>query len=330
MRTVHFALGGLALMVCCGIAKAPPMRGFQRPATTPPRFVTPFTQQVPSFQVPSGFTFPPATVNLSRSVFPPMNSPFVTPFTRHFNPFFPHVGVNMTTPAITNPATRLATNAAISQAGLNAAFGTQPRTALGITDPLTRLHANAAITQAGLNAAFGTQSITPAEFAIRRQAQLQSLVHMAQVNTYIPGGGYGGGYGTGGMNSANAGSAMAADYTAAGAVAASPSGTSVELLGFSLDNGQLNWPLGVRILAPSDQTSLLRGRIDALLSLMATQAAAGSVNPALLDETIRSVVELRKRLESRSMDLVEYTYREAHWFLDQLERSLKVMSSKAP
>lgn len=152
------------------------------------------------------------------------------------------------------------------------------------------------------------------------------------------GGSGGGGYGGGGFGSGAGGDAgtattagygswsMPPDYATTSAAASASAPSAIDLLGFIMSDGHLDWPLGVRILAPSDQTLLLQRRIDSMLVLMAYEAANGQLDSTLVQESRRSIAELRSRLDGRSTDLAQPTYQEARWFLDQLDRSLNVVN----
>src|SRR5437588_12287455 len=56
------------------------------------------------------------------------------------------------------------------------------------------------------------------------------------------------------------------------------------LFGLPAENGHVQWPLGLRILAPANETKALRAQLELVLSFVATQAAAGQANRVFIDE----------------------------------------------
>jgi hypothetical protein len=93
-------------------------------------------------------------------------------------------------------------------------------------------------------------------------------------------------------------------------------------LGLPSVDGQLNWPLGLRILAPTLQTTPLRQQIEAELQMIATQAMAGSVDGQLVKRTKEHAQELRRYLTANEVKLTPYAAREAREFLDALDKAL--------
>ena len=86
------------------------------------------------------------------------------------------------------------------------------------------------------------------------------------------------------------------------------------------DKGQLRWPIGLAILA-APGTDELCEQIGALFDEAATQAAGGSVNPALAEELRQAVKDLRRLLlkeKAERFGMPLAVYRESERFLDKL------------
>src|SRR5262249_42558220 len=94
------------------------------------------------------------------------------------------------------------------------------------------------------------------------------------------------------------------------------------LFGLPAAAGQLQWPLGLRTLAPANQTKALRQQLDLVLSFVATQAAAGQINRAFIDEGLQAVREFRQLLRPCEGAMADVTYTDAMRFLDRAERGL--------
>lgn len=93
-------------------------------------------------------------------------------------------------------------------------------------------------------------------------------------------------------------------------------------LGLPGVDGQLSWPLGLRILAPTLQTTPLRQQLEAELQMIATQAMAGSVDGQLVKRAKEHAQELRRHLTANEVKLTPYAAREAREFLDTLDKAL--------
>ena len=94
------------------------------------------------------------------------------------------------------------------------------------------------------------------------------------------------------------------------------------LFGLPAQGGHLQWPLGLRTLPPANETKALRQQLDLVLSFVATQAAAGQVNRAFIDEGLEAVRDFRRLLRPREGAMADVTYTDAMRFLDRAERGL--------
>ena len=136
------------------------------------------------------------------------------------------------------------------------------------------------------------------------------------------GGGYGMGGSTGGGDSASA--------------AASSGGGSLRALevilkasGVPNQNGQVAWPLGLRLLRADSEMQ----QLEAQLQLAAEQVTAGGANPELLDEIRLNVEDLRQLLladKERRFSMPLAAYEDAEGFLQKLQKTPKVLAASAP
>jgi hypothetical protein len=94
------------------------------------------------------------------------------------------------------------------------------------------------------------------------------------------------------------------------------------LFGLPSANGRVQWPLGLRILAPANETKALREQLEAVLYFVATQAAEGQVNRTFIDFGLQAVRDFRRLLRPRQGTIATFTYTEATRFLDRAERGL--------
>jgi len=94
------------------------------------------------------------------------------------------------------------------------------------------------------------------------------------------------------------------------------------LFGLPAENGHVEWPLGLRILAPANETKALRAQLELVLSFVAAQAAAGQVNLVLTHEGLQAVRDLRQLLKPREGTMADATYTDALRFLNRAERAL--------
>jgi hypothetical protein len=94
------------------------------------------------------------------------------------------------------------------------------------------------------------------------------------------------------------------------------------LFGLPAENGRVQWPLGLRILQPAEETKALREQLELVLYSVATQAAEGRANRTFVDLGLQAVRDLRQLLRPREGTMVAFTYTEATRFLDRTERGL--------
>jgi hypothetical protein len=99
--------------------------------------------------------------------------------------------------------------------------------------------------------------------------------------------------------------------------------------GVPYQNGQVAWPLGLRLLRADAELQ----QVEAQLQLAVEQVTAGEVNPRLLDEIRLNVEDLRQLLladkEWRfSMPLA--VYEDAERFLRKLKRAPQILAAAAP
>lgn len=93
------------------------------------------------------------------------------------------------------------------------------------------------------------------------------------------------------------------------------------------DNGQLRWPLGLRILA-APETDELRERISALFEEAGRQTPGGPVSSLLIQEMDESVKKFRKLLlkdKAERFGMPLTVYNESERFLNQLEHATQVL-----
>jgi hypothetical protein len=95
------------------------------------------------------------------------------------------------------------------------------------------------------------------------------------------------------------------------------------------DNGQLRWPLGLRILAASE-TEKLREQIDALFQETASQTAGGRVSSPLIQEMSEAVKKFRRLLlkdKAERFGMPLAVYNESERFLNQLEHAAQLFKA---
>jgi plastocyanin len=95
------------------------------------------------------------------------------------------------------------------------------------------------------------------------------------------------------------------------------------------DNGQLRWPLGLRILA-APETDELREQIDALFQEAASQTASGSVSSPLIEEMRAAVKNFRRLLlkdKAERFGMPLAVYNEAERFLNQLDHAAQFLQA---
>lgn len=166
---------------------------------------------------------------------------------------------------------------------------------------------------------------------------------MSPVNPYMSsyaGGyamGYGGGYGMGygyppiyGMTNpyGTGDAALNPGVPAAPAAPVIPNGQNIGALFTALDvpmdGNKLSWPLGLRTLSPADTATLLRGKIDTVVQIAATQKPLA---PDLVGYATDAIDELRLLLRANrgSPSMAEQSYQDASRFLDHLQAALPAL-----
>jgi hypothetical protein len=96
-------------------------------------------------------------------------------------------------------------------------------------------------------------------------------------------------------------------------------------LGLLKDRGRLDWPIGLRILPPADESRDLRTQVDSLIQEALVQAANGTVDAGVLQELDRDVNSLQRMLVSRVEVMPMGTYITAKRFLSDLEDAVKLL-----
>jgi hypothetical protein len=166
---------------------------------------------------------------------------------------------------------------------------------------------------------------------------------------YASGGGYGGGaYGMGyGMAAYGAGygGGYGSDYSPTTASSTKPVSTYtrstdssstdqssvsrsvLDALGVPTENGQLQWPLGLRVLAPATKAEALRHQVDMLVKQAAAQFASGKASPATVEAAMNATGQLRDLMRhgGGSAAIAEQTRRDAADFLNRLDTALLAM-----
>jgi hypothetical protein len=119
-----------------------------------------------------------------------------------------------------------------------------------------------------------------------------------------------------------AGSQTAAPYTAR-----ENNGKAGVFQGLISANGGLDWPLALRILPPSLQTTPLRERIDSLVQQVQTEAGKGKVDSALLKEANHELNQLRERLAEKGdfLPVSQQATADAKEFVRRLQSALKTL-----
>ena len=90
--------------------------------------------------------------------------------------------------------------------------------------------------------------------------------------------------------------------------------------------GNLNWPFGLQILAPAEQTRELREEIGSLMSLGKKQAAdRGRIDPGILVALNSDIDQMRNLLVSRVGEYSMNDYMQAKGYLRQLDQAVKIL-----
>ena len=100
-------------------------------------------------------------------------------------------------------------------------------------------------------------------------------------------------------------------------------GAILTAAGLPNKEGHLNWPLGLRLLRPDDETRDLRRQVDVLVQGIAFQQLSSQPNSAYVQQTEFALERLRLLAERERHSLSSGTYREVERFLAKLDRFLK-------
>ena len=92
-------------------------------------------------------------------------------------------------------------------------------------------------------------------------------------------------------------------------------------LGVANEDGAVKWPLALRLVPPDQKREL--DKLESQLQTAGTQAAAGQVNPLVVDSARMSVISLHQWLRARRDSLPKATFREADLFLQKLDDTLQ-------
>jgi len=139
------------------------------------------------------------------------------------------------------------------------------------------------------------------------------------------GGNYGGGYGGGGYGGGAMPTSAPAPVAAPAARVASP----VSTFGVPTnDDGSIAWPFAFRMMSPEAKAELL-DPLAAKLDMVASQASAGRVNPAIVRESQLGVDRLYQWLRTHRLDLAEGSVRDANVFLGRIDAALRAMRGDA-
>jgi hypothetical protein len=130
-------------------------------------------------------------------------------------------------------------------------------------------------------------------------------------------------YGAGTAGSNSSGAQTAALYTAP----STGNAKSAAFQGFMNANGSLDWPLALRILPPSLETTPHRARIDSLIQQVQTEAGKGKVDSALLKEANSELSQLRERLADKAdfLPVSQQATTDARQFVRRLQGALKTI-----
>jgi hypothetical protein len=119
-------------------------------------------------------------------------------------------------------------------------------------------------------------------------------------------GGYGGGYGGYGGGTPSYGGGSASMATAPNVqspqLSTMPLPASA-LAGLTTQGGGLNWPLGLRVLEPKEQSKELRRRIDGIVSTMFQEKAGPEGTPDLLKDLSKDVDKLDRMYRANAWDM---------------------------
>ena len=89
--------------------------------------------------------------------------------------------------------------------------------------------------------------------------------------------------------------------------------------------GKVDWPLALRILPPSLETTPMRERIDGLVQQVQTESSKGKVDPALVNEAAAELTRLRERLTDKAdfLPVSQQATADARQFVRRLQSALQ-------
>ena len=114
------------------------------------------------------------------------------------------------------------------------------------------------------------------------------------------------------------------DASPAKTLASRETGKILTAVGVPNDDGQLSYPLGLKVLQPGTENVQLLDQIETLFQLMAMQQAGGQVNPNFAQEANVAIDRLQTLLRGRQHNMMPNTYEEAQRYLEKLRHGLKV------
>jgi hypothetical protein len=126
-------------------------------------------------------------------------------------------------------------------------------------------------------------------------------------------------------SAANSASAPVATNSYAGTARTSPS-DALKAFGIPVEFGEVRWPLALRTM-PSDARRELLDKLEAQMTIAASQAINGNTSLVLLRETKNTIESVKWWLRGRRATMPENTYQDGDAFLRQLEESLRRMES---
>jgi hypothetical protein len=94
-------------------------------------------------------------------------------------------------------------------------------------------------------------------------------------------------------------------------------------VGLPAKDGHLNWPLGLRMLRPDEETRDLRKQFDVLVQALATQQLSSQPSSGYVEQAGLALEKLRSLAERERHSLSSGTYREVERFLAKLDRFLR-------
>lgn len=103
-------------------------------------------------------------------------------------------------------------------------------------------------------------------------------------------------------------------------------------VGLPNDQGEIRWPLALRVAPPGPKSQELRQQIEAFVQASALQEVRPPLSHALAEEASRAVDALRRLMRTERAErgtLREEAYQEAERFLDQLSFTARVLAAES-